>query len=45
MVKTQDSGAVEKSSSAALRFKPHRSTYVYIRLAVRFFARLAYEHF
>jgi hypothetical protein len=29
-------GAVEKRSSALLRCKPHRSTYVYIRLAVRF---------
>jgi hypothetical protein len=37
-------GTVEKRSSAALRFKPHRSTYVYIRLAVRLFARLASEH-
>jgi hypothetical protein len=38
-------GAIEKRSSAALRFKPHCSTYVYIRFAVRFFARLASEHF
>jgi hypothetical protein len=37
-------GAVEKRSSAVLRCKPHRSTYIYIRLAVRFFARLASEH-
>jgi rhamnosyltransferase len=41
---TSGNGAVEKRSSAALRCKPHRSTYIYIRLAVRFFARLAYEH-
>jgi hypothetical protein len=40
-----NSGAIEKRPSAALRFKPHRSTYVYIRLAVHFFARLASEHF
>jgi hypothetical protein len=38
-------GAVEKRSSAVLRCKPHRSTYIHIRLAVRFFARLASEHF
>ena len=37
-------GAVEKRSSAVLRCKRHRSTYIYIRLAVRFFARLASEH-
>ncbi len=29
-------GAVEKRSSAVLRCKSHRSTYVCIRLAVRF---------
>jgi hypothetical protein len=39
------SGAVEKRSSAVLRYKPHRSTYIHICLAVRFFARLASEHF
>jgi hypothetical protein len=38
------SGAIEKRSFAALRCKPRRSTYIYIRLAVRFFARLASEH-
>jgi hypothetical protein len=37
--------AVEKRSSAVLRYKPHRSTYGTIRLAVRLFARLASEHF
>jgi hypothetical protein len=41
----RDRGAVEKRSSAVLRCKPHRSTYIYIRLAARFFARLASEHF
>jgi hypothetical protein len=34
-----------KRSSAALRCKTHHSTYIKIRLAVRFFARLASEHF
>jgi hypothetical protein len=33
-----------KRSPAVLRCKPHRSMYIYIRLAVRFFARLASEH-
>jgi hypothetical protein len=33
--------AVEKRSSAALRCKPHRSTYFSIRLALDVFARLA----
>jgi hypothetical protein len=40
---------VEKRSSvptqSGLRCKPHRSTYENIRLAVRFLARLASEHF
>jgi hypothetical protein len=35
-----DFGAVEKPSSAVLRCKPHRSTYLYIRLAVRFLRAL-----
>jgi hypothetical protein len=30
---------------SGLRCKPHRSTYVYIRIAIRFFARLVSEHF
>ena len=34
-----------KRSSASLRYKHHRSTYFHIRLAVLFFARLAFEHF
>jgi hypothetical protein len=33
-------GAVEKCPSAVLRCKPHRSTYVNIRLAVRFLRAL-----
>jgi hypothetical protein len=41
----QKGGTVEKSSSALFRCKPHRLTYIYIRLAVLFFARLASEHF
>jgi hypothetical protein len=41
----RDSGAVEKRSSAVLRCKPHHSTYIHIRFAVRLFARLASEHF
>ena len=32
--------AVEKRSSAALRCKPNRSTYIYIRLAIRFLRAL-----
>jgi hypothetical protein len=36
---------VEKRSSAVLRCKPHRLTYIYLRLALRFFARLTSEHF
>jgi len=44
-VKTGRYGAIEKRSSAVLRCKQHRSTYVYIRLAILFFARLASEHF
>jgi hypothetical protein len=32
--------AVEKRSSAALRYKPHRSTYFDIRLALRFLRAL-----
>jgi hypothetical protein len=36
--------AVEKRSSTVLRCKPHRGAFIYIRLAVRFFARLASEH-
>jgi hypothetical protein len=32
--------AVEKRSSAALRCKPYRSTYFYIRLALRFLRAL-----
>ena len=43
--KRMNGGAVEKRPSAALRCKPHLSTYIHIRLAVRFFARLASEHF
>jgi hypothetical protein len=41
-------GFTKRSSvpiKSGLRRKPHRSTYVNIRLAVRFFARLASEHF
>jgi hypothetical protein len=45
MNKIEDYGAVEKRSSAVLRCKPHRSTYIYIRLAVLILARLASEHF
>jgi hypothetical protein len=45
LIASYNYGAVEKRSSAALRCKPRRSTYVYMRLAVRFFARLASEHF
>jgi hypothetical protein len=32
--------AVEKRLSAALRYKPHRSTYFHIRLALRFLRAL-----
>jgi hypothetical protein len=32
--------AIEKRSSAMLRCKPYRSTYVYIRLAIRFLRAL-----
>jgi hypothetical protein len=39
------SGTVEKRSSAVLRNKPHRSTYIHIRLVVRLIVRLAAEHF
>jgi hypothetical protein len=35
-----DYHAVEKRSSAALRYKPHRSTYFRIRLALRFLRAL-----
>jgi hypothetical protein len=37
--------ADQKRLSAALRYKPHRSTYFRIRLALRFFARLTSKHF
>jgi hypothetical protein len=33
------------NTSAVLHCKSHRSMYIYIRLAFRFFARLAAEHF
>jgi hypothetical protein len=36
----KDKGAVEKRSSAVLRCKPHRSTYIYTRLAIRFLRAL-----
>jgi hypothetical protein len=40
LLKNSRFGAVEKRSSAVLRCKPHRSTYVYIRLAMRFLRAL-----
>jgi len=38
-------GLLKKNSSALLRYKPRRSTYFHIRLAVRLFACLASKHF